>query len=73
MVNSATVLLCPLEEQESPSMNVIGIGVNDHSTVSLVDTTDAGQYKGTASHEQLPSDDIVEGGGHYIEWAGIII
>ena len=41
-------------------MNGIGVGVDDHSTATLADTTDAGQDTGTASHEQLPSDDIVE-------------
>ena len=41
-------------------MNGIGIGVDDHSTASLSDTTDAGPDKVTAPHEQIPSDDIVE-------------
>ena len=41
-------------------MNGIGIGVDDNSIDSLANTTDAGQDKGIASHEQLPYYDLVE-------------
>ena len=41
-------------------MTGIGVGVDDHSTAALYNTTDAGQDTVTASGEQLPSDDIVE-------------
>ena len=60
VVNSATVMLLPLEEQLPSYINGIGIGVNDHYTAELADTTNAGQDTGTASHEQLPYGDIVE-------------
>ena len=60
VVKIATVLLRPLEEQESPYINGIGFGADDNYTASLYGTTDAGQDTGTASHKQLTSDDIVE-------------